>query len=180
MIRVRVNRKDVARINRNIDLLPKYIAHFAGIAAKRAGEDYASLVKSGIGLESTPPFVNTQWKPLSEFWKSKKTAHTEEFWIETGAIFKNIRSKFRSKSQIEIEVFAGLEKGDDQDAFIRAMKNEYGPLVGSKAPARPLFGPAVEFFTKITGGFRKIKKDSMVWARFLSVTKNALKKVYGS
>ena len=175
-MRAVVNKKDVRRTFKNLDLLAREVSHFSGIAAKLAANDYASLVRSGIGVESTPPFVGKQWKPLSEAWKKAKVAHEDKFWIETGDILKGIRTKIISKFFQYHEVFAGIMRSDDSDAFERAERNEYGFGLG---PARPLFGPAIEHFTTKRGDFRKIKRDTMVWARFKSVTIKAIKKVHG-
>jgi len=171
-----VNKRDVRRTFKNLDLLEKEVSHFSGIAAKLAADDYASLVRSGIGVESTPPFVGRPWPPLSEAWKKAKIAHEEKFWIETGGILKAVKTKIIRKFLLYHEVFAGIMRIDDDEAFERALRNEYGFGLGS---ARPLFGPAIEFFTTKRGDFRKIKRNTLVWARFKAVTIKSIRKVYG-
>jgi len=167
-----VNKSDVQRAFKNLDLLEKEIAHFGGIAAKKAAGEYASLVRSGIGTQATPMFVKTPWKLLSEIWKKAKTAYEDKFWIETGGIYRNVKTKVIS----QLEYFAGLIKADDPEAFERAMRNEYGFGLG---PERPLFRPAIDFFTKKAGDYRQIKKNTMIWKEFKSVVVKAIRKVYG-
>lgn len=170
-----VDKKDVVRAYKNLDLLAREVSHFASLAGKKAGEEYAGLVRSGIGTKATPMFVNTPWEPLSEQWKKAKIAHQDEFWIETGEIYRSVRTKFVYKFLQYIEVFAGLMQKDDPDAFQRAMKNEYGFGLG---PARPLFRPAIELFTKKAGDYRKIKRSTLIWREFQLVVSKAIRKVY--
>jgi len=169
-----VNKSDVQRVFKNVDLLESYVSHFAGIAAKKAAGEYVSLVKSGIGTATgnTPFFVKERWEPLSQEWMASKEAHAGEVWIESGGIYRNVKTKIIS----QLEYFAGLIESDDPEAFERTIRNEYGFGLG---PERPLFRPAVEFFTKKAGDYRQIKKNTMVWQEFKAVVVKAIRKVYG-
>jgi len=174
-IRAVVSKKDEIRVFRNMNLLLGELSHHAGLAGLRAAQDYASLVKSGIGTRATPSFVGTPWAPLSDYWKKVKTAHKDEFWIETGGISRNVKTDVVHKFLIYQEYFAGIKQSDDPEAFERAVKNEFGFGLG---PARPLFVPAIEFFTRKMGDTRHLKRKTLQWKRFKDAVKIAIRKVY--
>jgi len=171
-----VNKKDEQRAFRNLDYLLKEVSQQSFNAAKEAGNDYANLVKSGIGERVTPSFVGTPWEPLSDQWKKSKKSHKNEFWIETAGIWRNTKTFIVSKTLLFIEVFAGIRKSDDAEAYERTLRNEFGIGLG---PARPLFLPAIEFFSrKVSKGQRRLKKNGKTWLRFKSVVSRSIRKVY--
>lgn len=170
-----VNKKDVMRTFRNLDLLEAEISQQSFVASQKAGHAYVNLVKMGIGATVAPPFVNTPWEPLSERWKKAKKAHKEEFWMETGGIFRNVKIRIVHKFRLYHEIFAGIMQADDPEAFERALKNEFGLGLG---PARPLFRPAIEFFTIKRGGVRRLKRSSTIWLNYKMAVTKAIKRVY--
>lgn len=175
-IKATVSKKDEQRAFRNLDYLLKEVSHQSFMAAKEAGNTYTNLVKLGIGARVTPPFVGTPWEPLSDRWKKAKKSHKDEFWMETAGIWRNTRTFIVSKALLLVEVFAGIRKADDAEAFERTQRNEFGIGLG---PARPLFLPALEVFSRKVGkGQRKLKKDSAIWARFKRVVNISIRKVY--
>ena len=170
-----VNKKDAMNAFRNLDLLESELSQQSFVASQRAAGAYVNLVKTGIGGTTAPPFVNKPWEPLSEAWKKAKKAHKEEFWIETGAIFRNVKIHIIHKFRLYHEVFAGLMQADDPEAFERALKNEFGLGLG---PARPLFQPAIEFLTYKRGGTRRLKRNSQLWLNYKMAVTKAIKRVY--
>jgi len=177
MIKVTVNKADEQRVLKRIDKFVNAVAHGAFIATQKASADYVGLVKSGIGVTDTPWFVPGAWKPLSPLWKAAKKAHKDEFWIETAGIVRNIRIEIIEKSLFFINLFAGIKRDYDNDAYERAAKNEYGVGLG---PARPLFNPAMNTFSYKQGDYRRIKKDHKIWLSFVYAVRSAKRKVYGA
>ncbi len=175
-MRATVSKKDEQKAFRNLDYLLTEVSQQSFQAAREAGHSYVNIVKLGIGARTTPPFVTTPWEPLSDQWKKSKKSHKDEFWIETAGIWRNTRTFIISKTKLLVEIFAGIRKADDPDAYERTLRNEFGFGLG---PARPLFLPAVDFFARKVGkGQRRIKKDSAVWARFKNVVNRSIRKVY--
>jgi len=174
-MRATVNKKDEQRAFRNLDYLLKEVSQQSFNAAKEAGNDYTNLVKLGIGARVAPPFVGT-WEPLSDQWKKSKKSHKDEFWMETAGIWRNTRTFIVSKTLLLVEIFAGIRKADDADAYARTLRNEFGIGLG---PARPLFLPALEVFSRKVGkGQRKLKTGSAIWTRFKNVVNISIRKVY--
>lgn len=158
------------REKRRLDALFNEIHHQATREAKEASDEYVDLVKSGIG-KTTSPWFASYWKPLSEYWKSIKKANKEKFWLETGGIYRAVKTNILVNTTKIIKIFGGIRKMTDPDAFERAERNEYGLGLG---PARPLFEPAKDTFSQMTSGGRKLKSDS----RFRKILLTAIKKVY--
>jgi len=178
-LKATVSRVDEQRAFNNLDKLFAQVSQGAFKAASENANEYNALVRSGIGVTSTPSFVSTPWKELSDYWKKIKTANVEKFWIETGGILKQIKTKVLAKTQDLIIVFGGIEAKDDPDAFKRAIKNEFGFFgLAIHAAARPLFRPAIEMFAKMAKGERKMKRNTMAWARFRGVIPRAIKRTY--
>jgi hypothetical protein len=175
----RINQKDVNRAFKNMDRLFRAINQQAYLATRLAAEEYNATVRSGIGVQSTPSFVKKAWKPLSAKWKKMKVAHKEEFWIETGEIYKNIKIHIINKTWKFISIFAGIFKSDDPEAFERAEKNEFGLGRFQPEGGRPLFRPAMDVFSfRIGSGIRRLKKTSATYIGFKKAVTNAIHKVY--
>jgi len=176
-MRVSVDKAGVNREFKRLDSLLAEVSQQAYVASKSAGDKYADKVKSGIGLTTAPPFAEEAWIPLSAKWKSMKQSNKEKFWIETGGIFRNIHTSIIKKTLLFIHLFSGIRRQDDSEAFDRAVNNEYGSHLASP---RPLFKPAANLFSIVTGNkTRKFKKNSEEYMLFKIALKNAIKKVYG-
>jgi len=176
-MKVSVNKADVSREFRRLDSLLAEVSQQAYVASKSAGDKYAAKVKSGIGLTTAPPFAEEPWIPLSKKWKEMKKSHKEKFWIETGGIFRAIHTSIIKKALLFIHIFSGIRKQDDSEAFDRAHNNEYGSHLASP---RPLFKPAANLFSIVTGNnTRKLKKGSEEYLLFKQAVRNAVKRVYG-
>jgi len=173
-MRLTVNKKDTLRTFRHLDNLLLAVSQTAFVAAQKSGSDYTELVKSGIAVTTKPTFVKGTWKPLSEYWKAVKTGHKEEFWAETLGIYKAIQVDIIQKSLMFINIFAGIKANTDNDAFIRAMRNEYGFGLG---PARPLFEPAKDFIAPVSASGRRLNVKQRQY--FILALKQAIKKIYG-
>lgn len=176
---VKANRKDVNKAFRNMDNLFREINRQAYLAARASAEDYNNTVRSGIGIRTTPSFVKKPWKPLSPVWKKKKSFHKDEFWIETGMIYRSIKVHIIQKTWKTIRIMAGIFKSDDYDAFKRAEKNEFGLGAFQPQGGRPLFRPAMDkMSTRLSGGIRRLKKNSMAYGLFKNTVRSAIRKVY--
>lgn len=169
-MRASVDRQAWNRQKLKMDALFREIHNQALNAAKDSADEYADLVKSGIG-KTTSPWFAPYWKPLSMFWMAIKKSNKDKFWLETGGIFRAVQTKIIRNTTKVIEIFAGIRRSTDYNAFERAERNEYGLGLG---PARPLFEPAKDTITEMTSGGRRLKSD----ARFRNVLITAIKKVY--
>lgn len=178
----KVNKKDALRMFRHMDQMRLAIAHDAAVVAQLAAKEYVDLVKSGIGLvKQTPSFVKEPWKELDPDWVRIKTANKEKFWIETGGILNNIRVNVLVRTLLFVQVFGGIDKWDDGEAYSRALKNEYGDFMGGKGFARPLFGPAISQFANRHiggGGILGGEKGKEIRLKFYFVRQTAAKRVY--
>jgi len=177
-VRIKVNKGDMLRTFRHMDQMLLAIAFDAGMAAQHQLQDYVDLVKSGIGGTQTPSFVRTPWADLSPGWTKIKTANKHKFWLETGGILNNVRVNVIARTIKFIRIFGGLDVQDDNDAFFRALRNEFGESMGSLAEApRPLFGPAIsQFANRRVGGGGILRRDKII--DFKLVVTRAIKKVY--
>ena len=119
-ITVSVSKVDVKKHFQHLDEFVNTLSQNLYLAARKASENYTHDVRSGIGTKTTPSFVYKQWRPLRAKWKSLKKAHKDEFWIETGAIYRNIKVFILAKSKSFINIFAGIRRSDNSDAFTRA------------------------------------------------------------
>jgi hypothetical protein len=174
-----INKPDERRTLRKIDRFVNTLTQNAFVAAKRGGEKYIATVKSGIGVTSAPSFVGHEWQPLSEKWKALKKAHKNEFWIESGGILKAIQVNVIQKTMRFIQIFAGIQRPTNPQAFERAMRNEYG-VPDENVPPRQLFIPAMDKLSARTGpGSRQLHKGSVIWQGFIQAATNARRRVYG-
>ena len=180
-MQVSVNKADAGREFRRLDRLLAEVSQQAYVASKNAGDKYAAKVKSGIGLTTAPPFADRPWEPLSEAWKRQKKAHKEQFWLETGEIFKAIHTSIIQKTLLFIHIFSGISRTESGDDVInRAYWNEYLTSGPSGYPPRPIFKPAANLFSIVTGTkTRKLKKGSEEYLLFKQAVRNAVKRVYG-
>ena len=169
-MRVSVDKISFNREMKRLDNLFREISQRSFIVAKTSAEEYAETVKTGIGVTQSPSFA-PRWKPLSEMWKAAKKDNKTKFWMETAGIYRAVGSKILLKTTKLIRVFGGILRSTDSAAFERAQKNEYGLGLG---PARPLFEPAKEVFTQMTGSGRRLKSN----LKFQRVVWSAIKKVY--
>jgi len=175
----KVKQRDVNKVFKNMDRVFREINQQAYLAARLSAEEYNTTVRSGIGVKTTPSFVGKSWKPLSGKWKNIKTAHKEEFWIETGEIYRNIKVRIIKKSWKFINIFAGIFKSDDPEAFGRAEKNEFGIGMFQPPGGRPLFRPAMDIFSfRIGAGIRRLKKTSASYIGFKKAVTRAIHRVY--
>jgi len=172
-MRLVVNKKDTTRAFRHLDNLKAALSQTAFVAAQKAGNDYNVIVKSGMAVSAPPAFAPT-WKPLSEQWKAAKTGHKEEFWAETLGIYKAVQINIIQKTLLFINIFAGIKASTDNEAFIRAMRNEYGFGLG---PARPLFEPAKDQVSTVTAGGRRLNTKQRQY--FILALRQAVRKAYG-
>jgi len=172
-MRLTVNKRDTHRVFRNLDKLLLAVSQNAFVATQKSSNEYTKLVKSGIAVTAKPGFVKETWKPLSEHWKSIKTGHKNEFWAETLGIYKAIHVNIIQKSLRFINIFAGISSSTDSEAFIRAVKNEYGFGLG---PARPLFEPAKDFLAPVTAYGRRLNPKQRKY--FVFALRQAIRKVY--
>ncbi len=176
-MKVSVSKTDTAREFKRLDRLLSVVSQQSFVASKRAGEKYSAKVKSGIGVTSKPAWVSDQWLPLSKKWQSMKKSNQDKFWIETGGIFRAIHTNIIQKTLLFIHIFTGIRRKNDSQAFDRAHNNEYGSYLASP---RPLFKPAANLFSVVTGvQQRRLKKNSEEYLLFKMVVKNAIRKVYG-
>lgn len=171
-MRLTVNKRDTQRVFRNIDKLLATVSRNAFVASEKAGSDYTKLVKSGMAVTAPPAFAPS-WKPLSEYWKAEKTGRKNEFWAETLGIYKAVQINIIQKTLLFINIFAGIKASTDQDAFIRAMRNEYGFGLG---PARPLFEPAKDQLAPMSGAGRRLKAKQRQY--FIMALRQAIRRVY--
>ena len=171
-MRLTVNKKDTLKAFRHLDNLRVAVSQNAFMAAQKAGSDYVKLVKSGMAVTAPPAFAPT-WKPLSEYWKAVKTGRKEEFWAETLGIYKATQIDIIQKSLLFINIFAGIKADTDSNAFIRAMRNEYGYGLG---PARPLFEPAKDHLAPITAAGRRLNTKQRQY--FILALRQAIRKAY--
>ena len=180
-MKVSVSKADTGREFRRLDRLLAEVSQQSFVASKRAGDKYAAKVKSGIGTTSAPAFADRPWKPLSEAWKRQKKAHKEQFWLETGEIFKAIHTQIIKKALLFIHIFSGISRAKSGDDIInRAYWNEYLTSGPSGYPPRPIFRPAANLFSIVTGvKQRKLKTGSEEYLLFKLAVKNAIKKIYG-
>ena len=169
-MRVSVDKIAFNREMKRLDNLFREVSQRSFIAAKNSAEEYASTVKSGIGV-TTPPSFAPHWKPLSEMWMAIKKDNKEKFWMETAGIYRAVGSKILLKTTRAIRVFGGIRRSTDSEAFNRAQKNEYGLGLGD---ARPLFEPAKDVVSQMTGAGRRLKSN----LKFQRVVWSAIKKVY--
>ncbi len=169
-MRVSVDKVSFGREMKRLDSLFKEVSQRSFIAAKTSAEEYVSTVKSGIGVTQSPSFAPS-WKPLSEMWKAVKKDNKEKFWMETAGIFRAVGTKILAKTTKFNSVFGGILRSTDSAAFERAQKNEYGLGLGD---ARPLFEPAKDVFSHMTGSGRRLKSN----VRFKLALSTAIKKVY--
>jgi len=167
---VRVDKTAFAREKKRLDNLFRAVSQGAFVAAKTSADEYASTVKTGIGVTSPPSFAPS-WEPLSKMWLAMKKDRKNQFWAETYGIYRAINTKIITKTTKLIRIFAGILKTTDGDAFDRAQRNEYGIGLG---PERPLFEPAKDVSSQMTGSGRRLKSN----LRFKQVVKNAVKRVY--
>lgn len=167
---VNVNKTDFNREKKRLDNLFKSIHQGSFIAAKESADEYVKTVKSGIGVTHTPGFA-PHWEPLSPMWMAIKKDRKDKFWAETFGIYRAVGTKIMNKTTKRIHVFGGILKSTDSDAFERAQRNEYGLGLG---PERPLFEPAKDVFSQMTGGGRRLKSN----LRFKQVVPRAIKKAY--
>lgn len=167
---VRVNQQDFNREKKRLDRLFKEISQRSFIAAKASADEYASTVKTGIGVTQPPSFA-PHWKPLSDMWMAIKKDNKNKFWMETAGIYRAIGTKILSKTTKTARIFAGILKSTDSAAFERAQRNEYGLGLGD---ARPLFEPAKDVFSQMTGSGRRLKSN----LKFKQVVRSAIKRVY--
>uniref|UniRef100_A0A6M3LMB7 Tail protein n=1 Tax=viral metagenome TaxID=1070528 RepID=A0A6M3LMB7_9ZZZZ len=169
-MRARVNQNDFNREKRRLDKLFAEVSQRAYVAANAAADEYVSTVKSGIGVTNSPVFA-PYWQPLSEMWMAMKKDNKNKFWMETMGIYKAVGTKIITKTTKMIRVFGGILKSTDAAAFGRAQRNEYGIGLG---PARPLFEPAKDVVSQMTGGGRRLKSNM----RFKLAARSAIKRVY--
>ena len=166
----KVNQKAFGREKRRLDRLFKEISNRSLIAAKNSADEYVSTVKSGIGVTHSPAFA-PHWDPLSQMWMAMKKDRKNKFWAETYGIYRAVGTKIVGKTTKMIHVFGGILKSTDSEAFKRTQRNEYGIGLG---PARPLFEPAKDVVSQMTGKGRRLKSNT----RFRMVAKTAKKRVY--
>jgi len=169
-MRARVNRADFNREKLRLDKLFNEISQRSFVAAKESANEYASTVKSGIGVTQPPAFA-PYWAPLSPMWMAMKKGNKDKFWAETYGIYRAIGIKIIMKTIKTIHIFSGILKSTDAAAFERAQRNEYGFGLG---PERPLFEPAKDVISIMTAGGRRLKSN----ARFKHAARAAIKKVY--
>ena len=169
-MRARVNQADFNREKRRLDKLLKEVSQRSFNAAKESANEYASTVKSGIGVTQAPAFA-PHWAPLSPMWMKMKKANKDKFWAETYGIYRAIGIKILKKTTKTIHVFSGILKSTDAAVFERAQRNEYGFGLG---PERPLFEPAKDVVSTMTAGGRRLKSN----AKFKHAARIAIKKVY--
>ena len=172
-MRLTVNKRDTQKVFAHLDKLLITVSQNAYMATKKAGDDYVNLVETGIATTRTPAFVSEEWEPLSEYWKAVKTGHTEQFWAETLGILKATRVDIIQKSLLFINIFAGIKADIDHDAFIRAVRNEYGFGLG---PTRPLFEPAKDHLAPVTATGRRLNSKQHQY--FILALNQAVRKVY--
>ncbi len=171
-----INKADEARAMKRLDTLARNLSQTAFVAARKNADDYVNLVKSGIAVTKTPSFVKGAWTPLSQYWKSIKRGHKEEFWAETLGIYKSVQVNIIQKTLYFANIFAGIMQSTDSAAFERAMRNEYGFGLG---PARALFHPAMDHIAPVVGkGMRRLPKGSIGMKRFEDALKLAVRKTY--
>ena len=171
-MRLTVNKRDTLKAFRHLDALLGAVSQQAFVAAKQAGDDYNKLVKSGIAV-TTPPSFAPAWEPLSDYWKSIKSANTNEFWAESLGIYKAIHTNIIQKTLMFINVFAGIQASSDPEAFKRASRNEYGLGLGH---ARPLFEPAKDHLAPVTAAGRKLTPKQRKY--FVQALRIAVKKAF--
>jgi len=79
------------------------------------------------------------------------------------------------KTLLYIHLFSGINSGSA--AFNKAHNNEYGSHL---AAPRPLFKPAANLFSIVTGvQQRRLKENSKEYMFFKAAVKSAVRKVYG-
>jgi len=166
----RINKASFDREKKRLDRLFREVSQGALLAAKTHADEYASTVKSGIGLTHPPSFA-PYWQPLFEMWMAMKKDNKNKFWVETWGIYKAVGTKIITKTTRIIRIFSGILKSTDSAAFERAQNNEYGLSLG---PSRPLFEPAKDIYTQMTAAGRRLKSNK----RFKMVVRAAIKKVY--
>lgn len=171
-MRLTVNKSDTSKAFRHLDKLLSVLSQNAFVATRKAAVDYNNLVKTGIAVTTPPAFV-PRWAPLSEAWKTMKTANKDEFWVETFGIYRAIQIDIIQKTLVFINIFAGIKANTDSDAFTRASRNEYGFGLG---PARSLFEPAKDFMAPMTGAGRRLMPKQRQY--FVLALRLAIKKVY--
>lgn len=178
-----INRADERRAFKHIRDLCKEVRKEVFHAGWQSAKEYEKLVKEGIGKTTQPWFVPDKWEPLSDAWKAVKRWHVEQFWIETAGIYHSIRTETLKNVLLAIEIFAGIRKGTDPEAFHRALINEYGFVPGTKeghGVPRPLFGPAADAFSKKKGNNQRyLIEGSRPKLLFQAVVKTAIRRVYG-
>lgn len=177
-MRLVVNKKDTARAFRHLDNLLAELSQTAFIAAQKAGSDYVELVKSGMGGTTTPSFVSAAgegWSSLSEWWIKEKG--NDKFWVQTWGIYLATKVQIIQKSLIFINIFAGINRRTDGEAFIRACRNEYGGIFADAInPGRPLFEPAKDYLSPVTASGRRLNSKQREY--FITALRTAVRKAY--
>lgn len=171
-MRLTVNKRDTQKVFSHLNKLLAAVSQNAYIATQKAANDYDDLVKSGMAVTTKPAFAPA-WKPLSEQWKAAKTSHKEEFWAETLGIYKATQIAIIQKTLLFVNIFAGIKENTDHNAFIRAMRNEYGFGLG---PARPLFEPAKDHIAPVTATGRRLNTKQRQY--FITALRKAVRRVY--
>lgn len=164
---------DVKRLKEKIDILKKNcstaknspVAEFVVTLADQYGRAIQSVmgVVSGEdgGSATSTPFFGTPfsvgWLSLSErtLKKKHKDGLTLEIWKATGKTQKAVKSSTYHVPYKQVRVFAGIDKGTDEDAWLKAMNNEYGLYSGKDGvEAGFIPGPKRALFTLANEAFR--------------------------
>ena len=169
-MRVSVDKASFNREKVRLDRLFREISQKAFVVAKDSADEYVTTVKSGIGVTQPPSFA-PHWEPLSPMWMAIKKDRKDKFWAETFGIYRAVQTKIIAKTTQMIHIFAGILRSTDDAAFERAERNEYGFGLG---PERPLFEPAKDVVSQMTGSGRRLKSN----LKFKQVVKAAARKIY--
>lgn len=180
---VRIDSKDLARLQGKIARLGGYLLADSGKALKEIGELYYLIVIGHIGEIHSGggfAFADTYWPELSPKWLKEKKKHgwAEEIWEATGGVKGAVKVFAVQTKANQTAIFVGL-KDVAPDILLRAMENEFGTkgfaarglgVTMYEVPERPLFEPAKremlrgQYRTEILEAFKRAVKASV--ARF--------------
>lgn len=187
---LKFNSADVKRITGKINKLKANcntakgspIAQFVITLADQYGKAIQSVmgvVDETGGSATSSSFLGTNfqvgWIGLSERTIKLKRANglTLEIWKATGQTQKAVKTKTFNIPYRELSVFSGIDRSTDEEAYTRAMNNEYGWYTDPKTGAavdgnkRALFTLANEAFKSQSGTIlaeiRKIVMGGVNW-----------------
>ncbi len=152
---VRIDGKDLTRLDGKLKRLQGYLQKEAGGALKEIGELYYMIIIGHIGeIHSSGgfAFADTYWPALSPKWLKEKRKHgwTEEIWEATGGVKGSVKVFGIQAKNNQVCLFVGL-KDVQADILRRALENEFGTkgmmargmgVTMYEVPERPLFEPA--------------------------------------